>query len=58
MERWDDLGGVGLAQGLKVDVLIQQELDPVQQFGRGGLFLEASDIARVLTGEALVLVDA
>src|SRR5690606_14566652 len=47
MQRRDQLPRIVLAQHLRRDVLVEQELQPVEQLRRGGLLLEAGHLAHV-----------
>ena len=59
VQRRDQPLGVALAQGFGADVLDHQQLEPVEQFGRRRLLLEARDLADLvkqrLVAEALKL---
>ena len=44
VQRRDELARIALAQRLGADVLVQQQLQPVQQLGRRGLLLQARNL--------------
>src|SRR5246127_5940599 len=48
VERWDELAGITLAQGCGRDIVDQQQLDPVEQFRRRRLLLQARHIAHLV----------
>ena len=48
MQRRDQLGRIALTQHALVDVLDHQQLQPVQQLGRGRLLLQARNLADVV----------
>src|SRR5581483_3298345 len=47
MQRRNELLWIPLAQGFRRDILVEQQFEPVEQFRRRGLLLEAGRLAQV-----------